>query len=57
MDVLSIRVVRMDGGYLKAILPGQQETVFGRDNRELDGKLKRLGMREKLKLEERKSPR
>ena len=57
MDVLRVRVVKMGGGYLKALLPGQQETVFGKDYRELDGKLKRLGMREKIKLEERKSPR
>jgi hypothetical protein len=57
MDVLRIRVVKMGGGWLKALLPGQQETVFGRDFRELDGKLKRLVGGRKITLEERKSPR
>jgi hypothetical protein len=55
MDIIRIRVVKMGGGYLKALLPDRQETVFGRDYRELDGRLKRLQFREKITLVERKS--
>jgi hypothetical protein len=39
MDALRIPVVKM-GGYLKAILPSGQETVFGRDEKELVGRLR-----------------
>jgi hypothetical protein len=41
MDVLRIPVVKIGGGYLKAILLNGQETVWGRDERELAGRLKR----------------
>lgn len=41
MDSLRILVVKMGGGYLKAILMNGQETVFGSDEKELAGRLKR----------------
>jgi hypothetical protein len=45
MDMLRIPVVRIGGGYLKAILVNGQEIVFGRDEKELIGRLKfRTGM-------------
>jgi hypothetical protein len=45
MDALRIPVVKIDGGYLKAILLNGQEIVFGRDEKELIGRLKfRTGM-------------
>jgi hypothetical protein len=37
-----IPVLRIGGGYLKAILPGGQQSVFGADWRELVGRLKLL---------------
>jgi len=40
MGALRIPVVKI-GGYLKAILRNGQECVFGRDEKELEGKLKR----------------
>jgi hypothetical protein len=42
MDGLRILVVRMGGGYLKAILLNGEETVWGRGLQELAGRLKRL---------------
>ncbi len=42
MDVLRIPVVRIGGGYLKAILLNGKETVCGRDLQKLAGRLKRL---------------
>jgi len=41
MDLLRIPVVKIGGGYLKAILLNGQETIWGRDERELAGRLKR----------------
>ena len=38
---LRIPVLKMGGGYLRAILRNGRETVFGRDERELIGRLKR----------------
>jgi hypothetical protein len=43
---VKILVVKMGGGYLKAILPSRDETVFGRDYGELIGRLKLIGIRE-----------
>ncbi len=40
MDGLRIPVVKIGGGYLKAILLNGEETVFGRDEKELVGRLK-----------------
>jgi hypothetical protein len=40
MDALRIPVLKLGGGYLKAILLNGQETVFGRDEKELVGRLK-----------------
>jgi hypothetical protein len=37
---LTIPVVKMGGGYLRALLPNVEETVFGCDKRELLGRLK-----------------
>ncbi len=34
-------MLKMGGGYLRAILRNGRETVFGRDERELIGRLKR----------------
>jgi hypothetical protein len=42
MDIFRIPVVRIGGGYLKAILLNGQETVWGRDEKELAGRLKRV---------------
>jgi len=44
MDLLRILVVKIGGGYLKAILPDGQETIFGRDEKERAGRLKRRGI-------------
>jgi hypothetical protein len=44
----------MGGGYLKAILPDRDETVFGRDEREIFGKLKLIGIREPISIQGRK---
>lgn len=46
MPVLKIVVVKMGGGYLKAILPRTHETVFGRDEAHLSGRLRELKIRE-----------
>jgi hypothetical protein len=40
MDTFRIPVVKIGGGYPKAILPKGQETVWGRDEKELAGRLK-----------------
>ena len=40
MSRRTILVVRMGGGYFKAILLNGQETVYGRDLTELIGRLK-----------------
>ena len=40
MDVFRIPVLKIGGGYLKAILLNGQETVFGCDMKELLGRLK-----------------
>jgi hypothetical protein len=40
LSAVRIPVVKMGGGYLKAILLNGQETVFGRDEKELAGRLK-----------------
>ena len=40
MDALRIPVLKIGGGYLKAILLNGEETVFGRDEKELVGRLK-----------------
>jgi hypothetical protein len=37
---LTIPVVKMGGGYLRALLLNEQETVFGSNLRELIGRLK-----------------
>jgi hypothetical protein len=54
MPELRIRIVSMGGGYLKAILPDRHETVFGRDEREILGKLKLIGIREPISIQGRK---
>lgn len=53
MGASRIIVVKMGGGYLKAILPRRRETVFGRDDGELAGRLKLLGMRLPIAIAER----
>ncbi len=40
MRALRIPVLKIGGGYLKAILLNGQETVLGRDEKELVGRLK-----------------
>jgi hypothetical protein len=40
MNGARILVVKIGGGYLKAILPGGQETIYGRDESELIGRLR-----------------
>jgi hypothetical protein len=40
MDASRVLVVKMGGGYFKAILLNGEETVFGRDLGELIGRLK-----------------
>jgi hypothetical protein len=40
MDALRIPVVKIGGGYLRALLLNGQETVFGCNERELIGRLK-----------------
>jgi hypothetical protein len=40
MRGLRILAVKMGGGYVRALLLNGQETVFGRDERELLGRLK-----------------
>jgi len=54
MSASRIVLVRMGGGYLKAILPHRRETVFGRDDGELAGRLKLLGIRLPIAIAERK---
>lgn len=43
-----ILVVKMGGGWLKALLPHSAETVFGRDEDQLSGRLKQIGIREPI---------
>jgi len=57
MDVIRIRVVKMGGGYLQAISPDRQETIFGRDERDLAGRLTFRGISESLSVPGRKSTR
>ena len=57
MRVHGIQVVKMGGGYLKAILPVRRETIFGRDEGELAGRLKLRGIWEPTSLPRRKSTR
>ena len=54
---LRILVVRMGGGYLKAILQGREETVFGRDEDHLAGRLKSIGIRDAVFVAGRKKDR
>jgi hypothetical protein len=49
-----IVIVKMGGGYVKAVLPRRRETVFGRDDGELAGRLKLLGIRLPMTIAERK---
>ena len=51
---LRISVVKMGGGYLKALLPHRYETVFGRDVGEIVGRLKLIGIKEATLLIARK---
>ncbi|MGA2299884.1 MAG: hypothetical protein ABSG77_04215 [Candidatus Acidiferrum sp.] len=57
MPACRIAIVKMGGGYLKAILPRRHETVFGRDERELAGRLKLLGIRDPLAIADRRRTR
>jgi hypothetical protein len=54
MRAPAILVVQRGGGYVKAILPRRRETVFGRDDGELAGRLKTLGFRDPLAMMKRK---
>jgi hypothetical protein len=54
MSALRILVVKMGGGYLKALLPDRYETVFGRDVWEIAGRLKLIGIKEATLLVARK---
>ena len=53
----SILIVKIGGGYLKAILPGGGSTVFGRDHAELVGRLKQIRVVEKPAHLEKRNPR
>jgi hypothetical protein len=55
MNSLRVVVVKMGGGYLKAILPDREESVFGRDEHELFGRLKSRGISQPLQFPARKS--
>jgi hypothetical protein len=44
MSARVIFVVRIGGGYLKALLPQTRETIFGCDVREIAGRLKLKGI-------------
>lgn len=46
MNGTRVLIVRMGGGWLKAILPHREETVFGRDEYQLSSRLKQIGIRE-----------
>jgi hypothetical protein len=54
MDSRKNLVMKMGGGYLKALLPHRDETVFGRDVQELSGRLKLIGFRDSMSLIARK---
>jgi hypothetical protein len=54
MPGVRIVIVKMGRGYLKAILPDRQETVYGRDEHEILGKLKQIGSREPVSVQGRK---
>jgi hypothetical protein len=53
MRAINILVVKMGGGYLKAILPDRREIVFGRDEKELAGRLKLRGISEPISVVKR----
>jgi hypothetical protein len=53
MAALKVPVVKIGGGYLKAILLNGQETVWGRDEKDLAGRLRR-GISEPVSFAERK---
>lgn len=48
MPLLKIVVVKMGGGWLKAILPHREESVFGCDEYQLSSRLKQIGIREPI---------
>lgn len=50
MNHFKVDVVKIGGGYLKAIVRDGEETVIGRDYGELIGRLKRIGFKEPLLL-------
>jgi len=54
MGVLRIPVVKIGSGYLKAILLNGQETVWGRDEKELADGLKGRRISEPISFAERK---
>jgi hypothetical protein len=54
MDPRKKLVMKMGGGYLKALLPHRHETVLGRDVQELSGRLKLIGFRDPKSLIARK---
>ena len=53
MRASKILVVKMGGGYLKAILADRQEITFGRDEKELAGGLKLRGISEPISVVKR----
>jgi hypothetical protein len=50
MNLLRIVVVKISGGSFKAILPDGQETIIGRDEKELLGRLKRRGISDPIEF-------
>ncbi len=48
MRAPGILIVKMAAGYLKAILPRRRETVWGRDLKELRGRLALIGIRDPI---------
>lgn len=57
MSVLRVIVVRIGGGWIKALLPHRRETVFGRDEDQLAGRLKSIGIRDVVFVGRRKNAR
>jgi len=57
MGAPEILVVKMGAGYLRAILPRRRETVWGRDERELRGRLALMGIRDPLLIADRRRTR
>jgi hypothetical protein len=55
MRAPGILIVRRPAGYLRAILRNGRETVWGRDLKELRGRLALMGIRDPLAIEERKT--